>query len=196
MTAVPPAVVAVPTGPTSRWTDPMDVQELARHIAACKDTAANSTDKGHRLEQLLCWLLTHINGVEVVLANQYSADGSQEIDLTVWNSRIEPVMQSFETNFVAECKNWARRVDSSDVAWFDWKMRLGNAHDGVLLAANGVTTEPQRRTDAAAIIDHANADGRRIYVITLDEVAALSSTADLLEMLKLKRSRLMARAGL
>jgi hypothetical protein len=125
--------------------------------------------------------------------NQFSLDGSQEIDLTLFNTNlgIDAGSDGFpmESNAVllVECKNWSKLADSSDVAWFDWKMRLGGVNHGVMLSAKGVTGDVSRRSAAQNIISRAVGEGRFIYVITLDEIALLASAEDLRNLLITKR---------
>ncbi len=185
----------LPCGSEATWSVALDVLRLQRQIELCLDTPATTKEKGARLEELLTWLLAHLPGVTVRLRNHYSADRAQEIDLTIWNEQHPGGCAFMGPRVIAECKNWQGPVDSSDVAWFQWKMRLGGVDDGILLAANGITTDATRRSFAASIVTESNAGEppRRIYVLTLNELAALSSTEDLRDLLIEKSCRLAAR---
>ncbi|KAE8765985.1 hypothetical protein [Georgenia thermotolerans] len=147
--------------------------------------AASTKEKGERLEHLMCWLLSHLPGVQARRRNVYSANGAQEIDVLFYNEPTTGGFAEFGSKFIGECKNWVRPVDSSDVAWFAWKMRLGGVYQGVLFAANGITSDHKRRTAAQSIVLDSNSEtpSRQIYVLTLDEVADITCTGDLRELL-------------
>ncbi len=194
----PPSPVGIPFGDEALWSTPLDTAELALHVAWCRAPASTTKEKGKRLEQLLSWLFPHLPGFRAERTNLYSSDGSQEIDILFWNDQKEGGFPNFGSCVLAECKNWEQPVDSSDVAWFDWKLRLGGVSEGVLLAANGITANGKRHNAAVSILNTANADtpGRSIYVITLDEVAALTSTVHLRTLLIQKSLGLAARSPL
>lgn len=192
-----PAAVPIPYGDDSTWTQPLDLALLAAHVGQCRAEATNTREKGQRLEQLLCWLLAHVPGFRIYASDSFSEDHAQEIDITLWNERISPSgFPSFGSTILAECKNWTRRVDSSDVAWFDWKMQIAGVSEGILVAASGVTGHAIRRTAAQAILSLANSQHRKIIVLTLDEIARLTSRHDLRELLIQKVMSLAARNAL
>jgi hypothetical protein len=176
-----PHPVTLPFGDSTAWNTPLDVNELAAHVAHCRASASTTTEKGARLEQLMCWLMGHLPGVQARQINRFSANGAQEIDVLFHNEPTSGGFPTFSTRFIGECKNWQHPVDSSDVAWFAWKMRLGGAYQGVLFAANGITSHATRLSRAHSIVQQMNAENpsRQIYVVTLDEIASLRSTEDL-----------------
>jgi hypothetical protein len=191
------APVPIPYGDDTTWTQPLDTSLLAAHVTQSRAEVSNSYEKGQRLEQLLCWLLAHVPGFCVRTVRKFSADHSQEIDVILWNEQLpRPGIPQFGSTILAECKNWTRRVDSSDVAWFDWKMRLAGVNEGILVAACGVTGRPGRREAAQAILSTANSQRRRILVLTLDEIAGLTSRHDLRELLVGKTMDLVAGSAL
>lgn len=191
-----PAPVTLPIGDSERWTSPLDKAELSAHVAWCRAPASTTTEKGQRLECLLAWLLSYLPGFRADRANLYSEDGAQEVDLFFWNEQWRDGFPNFGAQIMCECKNWDRPVDSSDVAWFDWKMRLGGITEGVLFAASGITTRRYRREAAVGILTAANADSpaRKIHVITLDDVERLSTTHDLRNLIIEKSMGLAARS--
>lgn len=174
-----PSTVSLPHGDQQLWDTAMDVAELQRHVQHCRADTTTTKEKGARLEQLMCWLIPHIPGFEARLLNEYSADHAQEIDVVFWNYAHGDGFPTFGSSVIGECKNWTRPVDSSDVAWFDWKMRLGGVSHGILIAANGVTIDKDRRGYATSILTSAVAEERSMIVLTLDEIEKIGSTTDL-----------------
>lgn len=131
----------------------------------------------------MTWLIAHLPGFVVRQRNAWSASRAQEVDLVVWNEQHADGFAGFGYKILVECKNTGGKVESSDVAWFDWKMRLGGVSEGILVAANGITGDPQLRTAAQDILSHANAESRRIMVMELEDIAQLTSRLDLRNLL-------------
>jgi Restriction endonuclease len=191
----PPAIFTLPIGDPAKWSQTLDTTELKRHVAWCRNRGSSTRETGDRLEALACWLISHLAGFSAEHKNVFSEDGAQEIDIIFWNEQLANGFVSFGSKVIVECKNWARRVDSSDIAWFAWKMRLGGVTDGILIAANGITMNKSRREDAVAILAMTNSDepSRRIYVLTLEDIEGVSSTDDLRKLLIRKSMNLTAR---
>ena len=76
-----------------------------------------------------------------------------------------------------------------------WKMRLGGATVGILVAENGIAGVAERTTAAWSIVSVANMDGRRILVVTLAELATLTCADDLRKLLVKQASLLTANAA-
>lgn len=114
-------------------------------------------------------------------ANTWSGDGSQEVDLVLWHDPRESAFPNLADRLLVECKNWVNPVGSAEVAWFYWKLKRGNAPTGVLVAANGVTGNPERRSEAISIIQTANSMQApvEILLVTLEEIEVLATTDDL-----------------
>lgn len=87
---------------------------------------------------------------------------------------------------LVECKNWEAPVGSEHVSWFDTKIRNRGLEFGILVAANGITGDPSRLTDAHSIIARALQEGRRMLVITRDELLRLRDSSELVLVIKEK----------
>lgn len=179
--------VALPRGDVTTWAAPLDTAVLAAYVERCReaqrDPSISTTEKGRPLEDLMLWLVAHVPGFVVRQRNVWSASRAQEVDLLVWNEQHAEGFASFGNKILVECKNTGSKVDASDVAWFDWKMRLGGVTDGILVAAHGITGEAQQQNAAQEILTHAHVDGRRILVVQLDQIAQVSSREDLRNLL-------------
>jgi hypothetical protein len=142
VTAPQPVTVTLPYGGPATWGAPLDTAELAKRIAACN--AATRSAKSKPFEELLVWLLPYLPGFTATNVNMYNFGRAYETDVVLWNDQVPGGFPSFGDSLIVECKNWDSRVTSSDVAWFDWKLRLGGAREGILVAAKGVTGNPER----------------------------------------------------
>jgi len=131
----------------------------------------------------MVWLIAHLPGFVVRKRNEFSSSRAQEIDLVVWNEQVPGGFPSFGSKVLIECKNTGDRVDSSDVAWFYWKMRFGDVSDGILATSLGITGDVERLTAAREIVALANAEGRHIMVLELDAIAAVRTREDLRDLL-------------
>lgn len=166
----------LPIGDAHTWGTALDRDELRARIDVARH---NEADKGTALEEFVAWLVPHISGLSVRAANTYSYGRASEIHLTVWNEQHEAGFRSINPPILIECKNWQRLVGAAEVAWFDWKMRLGGATHGLLVSANGVTGDVSEKNAAHQIIQTARSEGRTIVVLTLEELADQSSADDL-----------------
>ncbi len=184
--AVAPKTVTLPRGDPRLWATPLDVAELARHIAHCRAPAPSTTEHGARLERLATWLFPHLPGMQVHTTNVFSADRAHEVDVPLFNDvSVLGALATLESPVFVECKNYEHAVGGQEVAWFHHKLVQGASTAGVLLTVHGVSGEPRDRRFAQAVIGEAlrGERPRRILVVRLDEVAALTSTADLRDLL-------------
>ena len=86
-----------------------------------------------------------------------------------------------------ECKNWAAPVDSAAVTGFIAKVRAARLELGVLVAANGITGDPQQRTAANDIVRHAfDRDNIKLLVVTRTEIESFRSVADVIMLMREK----------
>jgi Restriction endonuclease len=87
---------------------------------------------------------------------------------------------------LVECKNWSKSVGSTEVNWFDAKLRSRGLLYGILIAAQGITGDAQDLTAAHHVIAGALREQRRLLVITENELLQLTDTDALVYMIKEK----------
>lgn len=159
-------------------------------------SAQTSPARGRALEDLICYIFGEIPGVRVTSRNALSLSGSEEIDVALWNDQ-EPRGFNFLPNIIlVECKNWAAPVASNEVTGFDSKIRTRGLSHGVLVAANGITGDAQEHTRAQEVLLQALGDGRRMIVITGDEILAFRNTDHVVQIFKQKLCDLVVYGGL
>lgn len=158
-------------------------------VEAYFDAGANGTTtavQGRALEDLICYVFAQVPGVSITRRNEMNVFHTEEIDVALWND-ASPDGFFFLPNIVlVECKNWSNRVSSSEVSWFDTKLRNRGLSFGVLVATNGITGDAADITAAHSIVAAALREGRRLVVIKRDELLALTDSMHLVQLVKEK----------
>ncbi len=164
--------------------------DIRRQLQQC-DNATTHYHKGKTLEDLICFLFEAIPGI-TAKRNKKSIFETEEIDIFLWNNFSPGGLPSpaFPSWILIECKNWSQKVSSSEVSWFDTKLRDRGLQLGILIATQGITGDPQRLTDAHFIVAKALSEQRKIIVITRDDIECLASGSDLVGLLIDKLSNL------
>jgi hypothetical protein len=166
----------------------MPVAELQTLLASLS-TAAN---KGAALEDFCAVFFNAVPGITVTGRNVVDNVQSQELDLVLDNARDPNGLEFLKTFVFVEAKNWGDPVGSAEVAWLDWKIRMGgDAVDGVLVVSSGVTGLPDERTSAWAILKWANVENRRIFVMSPTEMANCVTFQDVYDLFMQKWRRLV-----
>ncbi len=150
------------------------------------NAAPNTAVKGQALEDLICYVFGEVPGISITKRNAMNAFHNEEIDVALWNEQ-DPAGLPFLSNIVLiECKNWSTAVGSIEVNWFDTKLRNRGLDFGILLCANGITGDQQQLTAAHDTVSKALMEKRRLVVITVDELLAMTETDGLVTLVKEK----------
>jgi Restriction endonuclease len=167
---------------------------LRRHrslIRSCL-TATTSADKGKALEDFLEYMFGEFGGVTVQHRDLRAP--AQELDLVLYNDQLEQFFKSASAEIIVEAKNWATPVGAPEVNWFLDKMRQRGVTHGFLVAANGVTGQTLDRGDGAIdALYQVLQYGMRPVVLTLDDLSAIRSQAELLVLFKRRSCALFAK---
>jgi hypothetical protein len=147
---------------------------------------SSTTDKGRALEDLICYVFALVPGISITRRNTMNIFHTEEIDVALWNERAADGITFMQEILLVECKNWSYPVGSSEVNWFDTKLRNRGLDFGILVATQGVTGDPQDLTAAHSIIASALRERRRLVVITRAELQSLQDTTMLVHLLKEK----------
>ncbi|HVB20651.1 MAG TPA: hypothetical protein VNG51_01720 [Ktedonobacteraceae bacterium] len=164
--------------------------EILRRLQLC-DRTLTTYEKGKFFEDLICFLFEAIPGI-TTRRNKKNIFNTEEVDVLLINEFFPGGLPSpaFPPHILAECKNWSVKVDSMNVNWFDDKLESRGLGLGILIAAQGITGDPQHLTDAHFIIAKALPKGRRMLVITRKDIENLMNENDLVRLLKEKLSDL------
>ncbi len=145
-----------------------------------------TAEQGRALEDLICYVMGQIPGVAITHRNELNAFDTEEIDVAVWNDGAADGLFFLPNIVLVECKNWSNQVGSIEVSWFDAKLRNRGLTFGVLVTTLGITGNANDVTAAHAIVAAALREGRRLVVITTDELLAVVSTEELIRLIKRK----------
>jgi len=157
-----------------------------RELLQRSDGEEDSVKKGRLLEDLICHMLEGIPGITITLRNELDAFRAGEIDVAFFNEQHVDGLFFLDHIVLAECKNWSEPVGSDELRIFDAKLKERGLTMGILIAANGVTGDPQLLSSAHNTVAVALQDGRRIVVITREEIEAIDDAAEIVELLKRK----------
>lgn len=142
------------------------------------DAATTTSEKGKALEDLICYLFEKIPGLSLTERNVKNTYESEEIDVAFFNDQHAAGLNFLSQILIVECKNWNTPVGSSQVSWLAWKVRRRSLECGILVAANGITGDPNDGKDAHDIVTAALADGIRLLVITREEIEGLQTSTN------------------
>lgn len=160
------------------------------HFLELCENGQTTTEQGRALENLICYLFQKIPGISITSRNSMNISSSEEIDVAFWNEKVRHGLFFLPEVILVECKNWSRPVSSIEVSWFDTKLRTRGLTHGVLIAANGITGNPNDLTSAHSIVAAALRDARRIIILTRQEIEVINDTAQLIRLFKEKLCKL------
>jgi hypothetical protein len=167
----------------------VDGERIAALLAA-GDCAATPTARGRALEELIVYLFGLVPGITVTARNELNAFDAEEIDVAFWNDRHEDGLRLFDKIILVECKNWSTPVGYPELAIFHSKLQSRGRQQGILVAANGITGDPQSLTNAHSVLARALAEKCEILVLTRYEIEQLTDTTQLTHLLKQKCAQL------
>jgi hypothetical protein len=147
---------------------------------------ASTNEKGRALEDVVCYIFEKVPGISVTKRNVRNVFDTEEVDVAFFNERRPKGFIFLPQIILVECKNWSGAVGSVEVAWFNEKLRSRGLTFGILVAANGITGDVKRKTDAHAIIAGALREQRNIIVLTSNELRDLRNSDDLIQLIKEK----------
>jgi len=161
-------------------------QRLARVAAA-----VGANEKGRALEDFICYLFPIVPGVEIAERNALNAFDTEEVDVALWNDRDRRGLYFLPNLLLVECKNWSKPCGSQEVSYFVSRLQKRGCDHGLLIAANGITGVADDLSRAHFEIATALAAGIRVLVVTPVELENLTSSDELVVLLKKKLCQLV-----
>jgi len=165
---------------------------LPVHQALANGTA---NQKGASLEAAMRLILEPIPGIWRIDLNTTDVFDAEEVDLGVGNLQAPDGVPFLPDVFLVECKNWSKPVGALEVTSFIAKLEERAMTFGLLVAANGITGDPNQRTSANERIAAALKEGRRIIVVRLTDLEAVTTTEAFVNLLRVRIMDLTLKRG-
>jgi hypothetical protein len=160
-------------------------RQLQVLLQRAKRAKTNQT-KGRAWEAIGVYVFSSVPGLSIASTNRLHVLNQHEIDIAMWNDQLPTGLKSLPDVIFVEAKNWYSAVDANAIRAFDSKLNQQGMQFGILLATNGVTGDPADRTAGHGVIATALTQGRRIIVITRADIESLTSTRNLIRLIKQK----------
>ena len=161
------------------------------HLKAVSDAIATDT-KGRALEELVSFLFSQVPGITIVQRNVLNAFRTEEIDVALWNRQHPRGFYFLPHQILIECKNWSVACGTTEVSYFSTRLENRGCEYGIFIAINGITGDPATLTAAHFELSTALSHGRRLIIITGDELRQLMNTDDLIRLTEKKLCQLVA----
>lgn len=172
-----------------------DPAVIRAHLAIV-DCPPTNAAKGKAFEELACYRLSGVPGITVTARNARNTFATEEIDVACKNDNNPAGLGSLADFFLVECKGWTDAVNSEQVSWFLTKIRHRGVRSGILIAANGITGEPEDQSRAHFLVSVEMATfGIKMVIVTREEIERLSSGEDFARLIIEKVCALHASGG-
>lgn len=172
-----------------------DTTVIQAYLAIVDNPPTNAA-KGKAFEDLACYLLDAIPGVRVTARNEVNTFATEEIDVVCKNDNDPKGLGGLIDFFLVECKGWKEAVTSEQVAWFLTKIRHRGLSFGILIAANGITGEPEHLSRANFLVSAELAAFKiRMVIVTREEIEKLASGEDFANLIIQRVCNLHASGG-
>lgn len=136
----------------------------------------NNYKKGQTFENLCVYLFENMDGV--IVDGQDVQMDAEEIDIVLWNAKVEEVLRPFDDVFIVECKNWSQPAGATQLDSFLSKLRRRKMPTGIFIAANGVTGDflnSNNGVGAIELIKIALSEGIRCIVLNKEDLFGITS---------------------
>ena len=163
----------------------ISARKISQLLKLARD-GVTTNERGRALEDLVCYIYGKVPGIVVTHKDELNTFHSEEIDVALWNDKVGGAFDYLPNIILVEAKNWSNPVGSSEVSWFDNKLRNRGLDFGLLVALNGITGNASDRTSAHQIIAASLREHRKIIVITGDDLISLRNTEELVHLMKTK----------
>jgi len=151
------------------------------------DNAPTADAKGEKLEELAVYLFEKIRGISFYDKNILDGNRAHELDVVFWNPSTQSDIGFLDLVLIIECKNTGNPVSSADVGWFIRKLQDRGSTYAILIALSGITGAADGVSNAhSEVLSALVRDRIKLIVIVRNEILALTSTDDLIELIKNK----------
>lgn len=156
------------------------------------DKADTADAKGDYLESLVEYVFTKVTGVSLYARNILDGPRAHEINLALYNEATRSQLTFLDPVVFVECKHTGSPTSSRDVGWFVRKLQDRGATAGVLVTLSGITGAADGVSNAhSEVLSALVRDRIKILVLNREELLSLTTTGDLLGLLKEKYLQLV-----
>lgn len=167
-------------------------QKKVRDFLARAKRAKKTKAKGQIFEDLVCYIVKKIPGVSVAKRNVLNPYHSEEIDIGVWNEKVNGGLSFLPNTILIEAKNWSTPAGSQEIAHFVAKLEERGLGFGFFVALNGVSGSAHEITAAKDKIRLALGKKIQVIVIKKTDIESFKSGQDVVEFVKEKLCELAA----
>jgi hypothetical protein len=161
----------------------LDAEWIADELKAIQ-ASSDPEVKGPRLEALIRTIFLAVAGLDLEDQDVESAYGTEEIDLYFWNDREREGLHFMDCPLLVECKAWSRPASGRDLRYFATVLKDKGRSNGVFVALQGLAGNPAAKSAGFFHVASAMAAGQTVLLITGDDIAKLTSGADLVRLLR------------
>lgn len=171
------------------------MSELSDQIAellAAADAAAPGHATGVAYEQLLLHIFGSVDGT-IVQPDEKSHYGTEQVDIAVSHGGVFPGVPN---KFLVECKNYAHPVDSRSVGYFLYICVSRACELAVVVAANGLTGNPDDDAHAHSLAKAAAALKCLLILITTQDLLQIETPQDVITLVSRRYLTAFAKGGI
>jgi hypothetical protein len=166
------------------WLLPPIDEEWVRSELAIIRREHRPVPKGRRLESLIRQIFCQIPGLSLEDQDVVSAYKTQEMDLYFFNARERDGLHFLDCPLIVECKGWTDGVDGRELRYFADLLKDKGRRDGIFVALNGITGDPEIISAGFYHVATALAGGQLVLVVTGDDLANACDTGGLVTLLR------------
>lgn len=140
--------------------------------------------KGHRLEALVRRIFGDIPGLSLDDQDVVSSYRTQEIDLYYFNAREREGLHFLDCPLIVECKGWTAPVDGRELRYFADLLKDKGRRDGIFVALNGITGDPDVPSAGFYHVATALAGGQLVLVVTGEDLVEACEAGGIVPLLR------------
>jgi hypothetical protein len=159
-----------------------DTAAIAAALAGLTAPASNTLQIGDRMQDLAVYLLDEMPGVTVKKQKSKNFGESEEIDIWFEHQAHLSGLPFSDFSVPVECKNEKKSIGSEDISRLGTKISNSAGTDGLFIGRKKLSGHAADKNGHLAVHDEL-VQGRRIVVISGADIAKLTTTQDLVDLM-------------
>lgn len=157
---------------------------IAAELKVIDALAGKPQEKGKRLETLISKIFSQVSGLQYEGTNLRNFYKTEEIDLLFWNDRERDGLHFLDCPLIVECKSSTAPLAGRDLRYFATALQDKGRTSGVIVALAGLAGDEAAATAGYYHMTAALGQGTNVLLVTRADLLALTSSADLVSLLK------------